>query len=188
MKTLKLIGIFFCVLLIMTSVVACGGQTDPDPDPDPKGGNDDEKDPDPGNEEPKDLTVTFDVPEGWTLTEPTPSNMLAEVEHSSGANLNVTSAWRMGANLQEHVEKTRTVLAESFEKAQWDDDRSLKIDGYDAIELNFINPIANLQMLLKQAYVDVDGKIYAFTFSCFADDADTMVEDYLTIIDTAKFE
>jgi hypothetical protein len=195
LKTLRLIGIIFCVLLIMTSVIACGGQTDPDPDPDPdpQGGdeNDDENDPQPGNqnEEPKDLTVTFDIPEGWTLTEPTPTNMDVEVKNlSNGANLNVTSGRRVGASLEEHVEKAKAALVETFDNAQWDDDRSLQVDGHDAIELNFTYPVANLEMLLKQTYVDIEGEIYLFTFSCFAKDAETMVQDYQTIIETARFE
>ena len=93
-----------------------------------------------------------------------------------------------GGKSEEHVEKAKAALVETFDNAQWDDDRSLQVDGHDAIELNFTYPVANLEMLLKQTYVDIEGEIYLFTFSCFAKDAETMVQDYQTIIETARFE
>lgn len=187
MKTLRNIGVIFAVLLILTSLVACGGKGDIVPDP-PKGNGNEEPNPPNGNEEPKKLTVTFEMPEGWAFSEPIPDNFMTQVIHTSGANLNIQSAWRTGSNLAEYVEKTKAVLATTYSKAQWGDNRNLKIDGHDAIELNFTNPVAGFEMVLKATYLEIDGSVYGITFTCFANDADSMVPDYQTIIDTAKFE
>lgn len=189
MKFAKILTVLMLVVLL-TVTAACGGGTTPSGNSDP---GDDQTTPsdDSGSDTPApadEITVTVTAPEGWTAVEPVPAGLLFNYTNSTGASFNGKREKLYEDDLAAYVSYIKPIFEDSFDGLTWEDDRSIQIDGRDAIEINFSFATYGVVMKMAAAYTVIDDDVYYFTFGSMEDGYDSVFPDYESFLNSIKFE
>lgn len=169
MKTFYLMIVLFCT----TVLASCSNKTEV-------------------TDEPKtsaEIKITVVLPDGWKPVE----NSVLEHQYMKGtASFMIKNESVLdGKKLDDAVNEAKTQIGNYFDDISFADNKTLKVDGNEAILLPYTYSVAaagmTITMKMEGIYTMVGNKCYLITFGDMKDNFDNLSADFQSILSGIKF-